>query len=83
MPVRFLFLLFHIKSAVDVDNISGYVRGKVRGKEKHGVSYVVRRSEASERDRELRVILGYIDLEQSDEIRKESRKPHPDWSSIE
>lgn len=32
---------------------------------------------------ELRVILGYIDLEQSDEIRKESRKPHPDWSSIE
>lgn len=32
---------------------------------------------------ELRVILGYIDLEQSDEIRKEANKPHPNWSSIE
>ena len=32
---------------------------------------------------ELRVILGYIDLEQSDEIKKEAKKPHPDWSSIE
>lgn len=32
---------------------------------------------------ELRVILGYIDLEQSDEIRKEARKPHPNWSSID
>lgn len=32
---------------------------------------------------ELRVILGYIDLEQSEEMRKEARKPHPNWSSID
>lgn len=32
---------------------------------------------------ELRVILGYIDLEQSEEIKKEARKAHPNWSSIE
>lgn len=27
--------------------------------------------------------MGYIDLEQSEEMRKEARKPHPDWSSID